>query len=198
MGCCFFVDPKLVSESVVIYWADSIKSLVINCTTYTSKNSAECYSLNLATLKYTQYSVLKFGRKKILNLSNELGTVQLNFDKDVDLNKPLKFTISISSSTNILKQVEAIKKLECILDENYKMKGMSFVVTEKFAKPEILYAKDFISYGITQEDLARKLYGDKVVDRRWRGISDSLRAQTRRLIAQAEMFVNTNVFDFFD
>ena len=149
-------------------------------------------------MKYTQYSVLKFGRKKILNLSNELGTVQLNFDKDVDLNKPLKFTISISSSTNILKQVEAIKKLECILDENYKMKGMSFVVTEKFAKPEILYAKDFISYGITQEDLARKLYGDKVVDRRWRGISDSLRAQTRRLIAQAEMFVNTNVFDFFD
>ena len=197
MGFCFFVDPKLDSKSVVIYWAGSIKSMVLNCTTYTSKNSGDCYSLNLAKLKYTQYSVLTFGGKKVLNLSNDFGTVQLNFDEDVDLDKPLKFTISIASSVNIFKQVEAIKNLESILGENYKMKSKSFAVLEKFEKPEILYAQDFITKGITQKNLAKKLYGEDVVKKRWDGISDSLRAQTRRLIAQAEDFVNTNVFDFF-
>lgn len=171
--------------------------MVLNCTTYTSKNSGECYSLNLPKLKCAQYSEITFSGKKILKLSNDRGTVQLNFDKNLDLDKPLKFTISIASSMNILQQVEAIKNLESILDENYKMKNMSFTVIEKFAKPEIIFAQDFINKGITQEELARKIYGEDVVDKRWRGISDSLRAQTRRLIAQAEMFVKTSVFDFF-
>lgn len=197
MGCCFFVDPKLDSESVVIYWADSIKSLVLNCTTYTSKNVSEGYYLNLAMLKFNQYSAMTFGGKKIVNLSNGSGTVQLNFDKDIELDKPLKFTVSISSSMKILEQVEAIQKLEGILDENRKLNEIVITVPQKFEKPEILFAYDLISKGITQQDLARKLYGDNVVDNRWFAISDSLRAQTRRLIAQANMFVETSVFDFF-
>ena len=197
MGCCFFVDPKLDSESVVIYWADSIKSLVLNCTTYTSNNISECYSLDLATLKFTQYSAMTFGAKKILNLSNVSGTVQLNFDKDIELDKPLKFTVSISSSINIQQQVEAIKNLESILGENCNLNEIIFKESQKFAKPEILFAQDLISKGITQQNLARKLYGDNVVDSRWFAVSDSLRAQTRRLIAQANMFIETSVFDFF-
>lgn len=197
MGCCFFVDPKLDSESAVIYWADSVKSLVLNCTTYTSNKINECYSLNLATLSFLQYSAMTFGGKKILNLSNGSGIVQLNFDKDIELDKPLKFTVSISSSIKILEQVEAIQKLEGILDENNKLKEKRFTEPQKFTKPEILFAYDLISKGITQQDLARKLYGDNVVDNRWFAISDSLRAQTRRLIAQANIFVETSVFDFF-
>ena len=197
MGCCFFVDPKLESESVIIYWADSIKSLVLNCTTYTSNNISECYSLDLTTLKFTKYSAMTFGGKKILNLSNDSGTVQLNFDKDIELDKPLKFTVSISSSVKILEQVGAIQKFESILGENRKLKEKEFTEPQKFTKPEILFAYDLISKGITQQDLARKIYGDNVVDNRWFSISDSLRAQTRRLIAQANMFVETSVIDFF-
>ncbi|MGL1921649.1 MAG: DUF2285 domain-containing protein [Hyphomicrobiales bacterium] len=157
----------------------------------------EGYSLDLSMLGFPQYSALTFGGKKILKLSNDSGTVQLSFDKDIELDKPLKFTISISSSMKILEQVEAIRKLEGILDENGKLNEIVITVPQKFAKPEILFAYDLISKGITQQDLARKLYGDNVVDNRWFAISDSLRAQTRRLIAQANMFVETSVFDFF-
>ena len=197
MDCYFFVDPKLDSESVSIFWAESVKSLVLNCTTYTSKNTNECFSLELEILNCKHNSVAIFGGKIHLSISNEFGSVQLIFDKKVELDKPMNFTISVSSTMKILEQVEAINRLENILTENSILIEKNDSTPQKFANPEILFVYDFIKSGNSQRELARNLFGNDAIINDWDGISDSLRAKTRRIIAQGKEFVNASVFDFF-
>ena len=197
MDCYFFVDPKLDSESVSVFWAESVKSLVLNCTTYTSKNTNECFSLELEILNCKYNSVTTFVGKKHLSIINEFGSVQLIFDKEVKLDKPMNFTISVSSTTKILKQVEAINRLENILTENRILIEKIGSKPQKFTNPEILFAYDFIKNGNSQRELARNLFGNDAIINDWDGISDSLRAKTRRLITQGKEFVNASIFDFF-
>lgn len=197
LGCYFFVDPILDSESVTIFWAESVKSIVLKCTTYTFKSANECFTLKLKTLNCKHNSVSTVGGKIQLSLSNKFESVQLIFNKKVDFDKPLYFTISVSSTTNILQQVDAIKKLENILSENGINPEKNHSKAHKFANPEILYAYDFIKSGNSQRELARNLFGNEAIINDWDGINDSLRARTRRLIAQGKMFVNKSVIDFF-
>jgi len=197
LACCFFVDPKLDSESVNIFWAESIKSIVLNCATYTSKNTNECFSLELELLNCKHNSVTTFGGKKHLSITNEFGAVQLIFNKEVKLDQLLNFTISVSSTSKILQQVEAIKTLENILMKNGNLVEKIDSKPSKFANPEILFAYDFIKNGNSQRELARYLFGNDAIINDWDGISDSLRAKTRRLITQGKEFVNTSVIDFF-
>lgn len=140
---------------------------------------------------------MTFGGKKHLSITNEFGAVQLIFDKEVKLDQLLNFTISVSSTAKIRQQVEAIKTLENILMKNGSLIEKIDSKSSKFANPEILFAYDFIKNGNSQRELARYLFGNDAIINDWDGISDSLRAKTRRLIAQGKEFVNTSVIDFF-
>lgn len=197
LGCYFFVDPTLDSESINIFWSKTIKPIVLNCTTYASNSNDECFVIRLDKLRCRRDFVTIFNGKFHLSLTNENGSIQLIFNEKVGLDKPINFTVSISSSSKILKQMEAIEILTNIINEVKISVEKIHSQSPKFANPEILFAYDFIKSGNSQRELARNLFGNEAIINDWDGISDSLRAKTRRLIAQGKMFVNKSVIDFF-
>lgn len=137
------------------------------------------------------------GRKHLL-LSEEKHTLQLVFDAEIDLHEDAYFEIKASAPGILAQQIEALSCLDSLLkrgrfNSSYCMMPARFRMT-----PEILYALDLAKYGLSQREIAIRIFGEEAVKDGWDDISHHVQSRTYRLLKKGRNLINKGHRVFFN
>lgn len=136
--------------------------------------------------------------KQHLLLSEEKHTLQLVFDAEIDLHENAYFEISASAPGILPQQIEAISCLYFLLkrgrfNPSYCMMPARFRMT-----PEILYALDLAGHGLSQREIAIRIFGEEAVKNGWDDISHHVQSRTYRLLKKGRNLINKGHRVFFN
>ena len=136
--------------------------------------------------------------KQHLLLSEDRQSLQLVFDAKVDLHEDAYFEITASAPGILTQQIDALSCLDFLLkkgrfDSSYCMMPARFRMT-----PEILYALDLAGYGLSQREIAIRIFGEEAVKDGWDDISHHVQSRTYRLLKKGRNLINKGHRVFFN
>tara|TARA_R110002072_G_scaffold187996_1_gene344773 strand:+ start:758 stop:1138 length:381 start_codon:yes stop_codon:yes gene_type:complete len=124
--------------------------------------------------------------------------LQIVFDRKFNLNRPFHFEIATSGPGILPQQVKSISCLENLLRHHRFTQACARIPPKSKASPNILYALDLIQSGLSQREIARRVFGEDAILTGWDGVSDHIRTKTRRIIKKGHRLVNAGYSTFFD
>jgi hypothetical protein len=137
------------------------------------------------------------GRKHLL-LSEEKHALQLVFDSEVDLHEDAYFEIRASAPGILTQQIEAISCLDFLLKRGQFKPSYSMMPARFRMTPEILYALDLARYGLSQREIAIRIFGEEAVKGGWDDISHHVQSRTYRLLKKGRNLINKGHRIFFN
>lgn len=136
--------------------------------------------------------------KQHLLLSEEKQSLQLVFDAEVNLHKDAFFEIKASGPGILTQQVEAISCLDFLLKRGRFNTSCCMMPARFRMTPEILYALDLADYGLSQREIAIRIFGEEAVKDGWDDISHHVQSRTYRLLKKGRNLINKGHRVFFN
>jgi len=137
------------------------------------------------------------GRKHLL-LSEERHALQLVFEGQVDLHKDAYFEIRASAPGILTPQIEAISSLDFLLKRGRFNSSCCMMPARFRMTPEILYALDLAGHGLSQREIAIRIFGEEAVEDGWDDISHHVQSRTYRLLKKGRNLINKGHRIFFN
>ena len=133
-----------------------------------------------------------------LLLSGPNRSLQLVFEKNIDLDEPFYFEI-IASGPGIQKQqAEAVLCFDSLLRQGSFSQSNCSMPARFRMHPRLLYALDLAELGLSQREIARRIYGHDAILSGWDGISHHIKSRTYRLIKKGHNLIGESHRIFFD
>lgn len=197
-GLLFFIDPDRNSDSVHPFWSPSHNPCVLKCRLSPRDKRDKSSGAVFSNLSCEHAIVHTHDGEQHLLLSYEKWSLQLAFDPDVDLHGNVYFEIGASGPGILKQQIAAISCLDRLLKGGRFPPSYCAMPAQFHMTPELLYALDLARCGLSQKEIARRIFGGDAVLTGWDGVSDHVRAKTRRLITKARRLIKHGCLAFFD
>ncbi len=136
--------------------------------------------------------------KQHLLLSKEKQSLQLVFDVEVDLHEDVYFEIRASAPGILTQQIDAISCLDSLLKQGRFKPSYCMVPARFHLTPDILYALDLARFGLSQREIAIRIFGEEAVRDGWDNISHHVQSRTYRLLKKGRNFVTKGHRVFFN
>lgn len=136
--------------------------------------------------------------KQHLLLSEDKQSLQLVFDGQVDLHEDAYFEIRASAPGILTQQIEAISCLDSLLKRGRFNSSYCMIPARFRMTPEILYALDLAGYGLSQREIAIRIFGEEAVKNGWDDISHHVQSRTYRLLKKGRNLINKGHRVFFN
>ena len=195
-GLLFFVDPKMDSESVDVFWSPEKVPYILNCTLIEHIHTAYDDEVILADLSLRLVCVETADGYTHLILKDGCCSLQLRFEENLDLNTFFDFEIHIPAYANMLEKIYSASCLAQFL-RNQKcdiFKKIAPIKVERLI--QTLYAYDLSQLGMSHREIAFCLFGEAAILGGWDGVSDNIRSRTRRLIRHGNRLVKAGYSTF--
>lgn len=123
-------------------------------------------------------------------------SLQLKFDTKLDLNTFFDFEIHISAFTNMNEKIYSASCLDQFLRTQKCTIFQKIAANRTKRLIEILFAYDLSQSGLSQREIAIRLFGEDAILDGWDGMSDSIRSKVRRLIRNGDQLVKAGYRTF--
>lgn len=136
--------------------------------------------------------------KQHLLLSSVNRSLQLVFDRGVDLQNKIYFEITACGPGILTQQIEAIACLDMLLKQGRFMQACCVMPARFRMTPELLFALDLAKFGLSQREIALRIFGEDAVKDGWDDISHYVQSRTYRLLKKGRNLINKGHRGFFN
>ena len=193
----FFTDPEKDSKSIRPFWSPTRIPYVIKCRSRMPRNLETRAGLSLHKVACSHELVTLSDGETHLRLSDKDHSLQLVIMGEIDISRPYHFEISISGPTHFTQQVQSINCLDAIIRLQRFNRDCFRPPPKRLANIEMLFAFDLAKEGLSQRQIAIRLYGEEAVIQGWDDVSDHIRSKTRRLLKRGKTLVHRGYKAFF-
>lgn len=196
-GLLTFNNPKVNSKNIDIFWSPNTTPNILKCSLVKHEHRDFKEGMILADLDLRLTYAQSDDGKSHLLLKDETSSLQLIFDVTLNLNTFFDFEILLPAYCNRSKQIKSVIKLDQLLSckKFKKIQGLSESKSNHYI--EILFAMDLMSQGYTQRDIARKIFGEKIILDGWVGASDFAKSKVKRLFSSGKLLIKSGHRTFF-
>lgn len=189
MVCFFFVDPDQDSDSIHPFWTPKANPYIIKCLTRKAQEKDAAKGFLLSEIACNREIVQLSEGSQHLLLYDKHFSLQLDISGDADISKRFHFEVSALGPALLSYQTQSINCLETLVRLRKFGRKCVRAAPKRIASTETLFAFDLASLGISQRQIALKLFGYQAVMSGWEDVSDHIRSKTRRLIKKGRGLV---------
>lgn len=188
-GLLHFVDPDISSEFADVFWSPKTTPYVLNCSLIEQKKEKCTCQIILADIASELVYVETFDGNTHLIVKDKCCSIQLLFDRKLELNTLFNFEVHIPALCNFSAQLQIADCLSQFI--SFKKCHEYHLLPASKAKHNIasLFAFDLSKQNFSQREIAIRIYGEEAILDGWDGASDHIRSKTRRIIKRGEQLV---------
>ncbi len=128
--------------------------------------------------------------KQHLLLSHRTCSLQLVFDANVNLERRIHFEVYTSGPGILAAQTKAISNLHSLLNRGSFQQSYCVTPARFRMAPQLLYALDLAQLGLSQREIAIRIFGEEAVMEGWDDISHYVQSRTYRLLKKGQALIN--------
>ena len=188
-GLLFFADPEQDSKTICPFWSPKHNPYILKCTPTPNDKIDNLSGAFLSDLTCEKNVVQSSDGKLHLILSNKNRSLQLAFDRNVDIEREMHFEIRVRAATSLIQQAAAISCLDTLLNQGSFAHSYSEMPAKFRITPQLLYALDLAKLGFSQREIAQRIFGEDAVLAGWNGISHHVKSRTHRLLKKGKKLI---------
>ncbi len=188
-GLLFFADPAQDSKTISPFWSPSHNPYILKCTPTPNDKADNSSGALLNDIACKRSLVQSSDGKLHLLLSKTNRSLQLTFDKKIDIEQEVYFEIRVRAAATLIQQAAAISCLDSLLTQGSFARSYSEMPARLRIKPQLLYALDLAKLGFSQREIAQRIFGEDAVLTGWNGISHHIKSRTYRLLKKGKKLI---------
>lgn len=188
-GLLFFANPEQDSKTISPFWSPTHNPYILKCKPTSDDKIDNLSGALLSDIACEKTIVQSCDGKLHLVLSKTNHSLQLSFDRNVDIEQEVYFEIRVRAAASLIQQAAAISCLDTLLNQGSFARSYSKMPAKFRIKPNLLYAIDLAKFGYSQREIAQRLYGKDAVLTGWNGLSHHVKSRTYRLLNKGEKLI---------
>ncbi len=188
-GLLFFANPKQDSKTISPFWSPSHNPYILKCTLTPNDKVDNLSGAFLSDIACKRSVVQSSDGKLHLLLSKTNRSLQLTFDRNIDIEQEVYFEIRVRAATTLIQQAAAISCLDSLLTQGSFARSYSKMPAKFRVKPHLLYALDLANLGYSQREIAQRIFGEDAILTGWNGISHHVKSRTYRLLKKGKKLI---------
>ncbi|MBO6550958.1 MAG: DUF2285 domain-containing protein [Rhizobiales bacterium] len=130
-------------------------------------------------------------------LSGPKRSLQLVFDQEIDPENAFHFEVRASGPGILHRQWQAMSCLDCILKRGHFLRSYGKMPARFRVTPDLLYALDLSNHGLSQRDIATRIFGEDTVNMGWDNLTHYIQSRTSRLLKKGQKILKKCHLAFF-
>ncbi len=131
-------------------------------------------------------------------ISGQKRSLQLAFDQEIEPEKAFYFEVSASGPGILHLQIQAITCLNSILKRGCFLKSYCTMPARFRVTPELLYALDLANLGLSQREIAIRIFGQDTVNEGWDNVTHYVQSRTSRMLKKGQSLLENCHQAFFN
>lgn len=187
-GLLFFIDPDLDSKSTDVFWSPKVTPFILKCSIV--KHNEKCFKKSLLSDISLEFVYVEtFDNLSHLIVKDGYFSIQLLFDKKLNLKSNFDFEVHLPTQCNFPEQLQTASYLSQFLSFRECREFHLLSASKVNNNIDALFAFDLSKQNLSQREIAIRLYGENELLNGWEGVSDNIRSKTRRIIKRGEQLV---------